>query len=252
MALGPKPPTYREPIQNASWGYRFLCMVFNFVNHPSLLEETPTSELWNCQPSSKLDPDLGISIEHMSKTILVTDPAYPELFQKTGLDGLPNLHHVTFAIATRITVREEGRALEILLTAKAYDSESHVLPDSGGDSPDLLGHWGPGLRFIMDVGGWAPSPADQLLPIVKDIFVDWKCIVEYLKSYVNRDDDEPPLRHPLIHMDVLGEGLDFRRTTLRIAGTMAFGIGIRNGVPAQIFDDNRRWQELRIGRWEDL
>jgi hypothetical protein len=62
--------------------------MFNYLNHPSLLQEIPTGELWNCQPSSETDPDIGISIEHMSQTILVTDPAYPELFQKTGLDRI--------------------------------------------------------------------------------------------------------------------------------------------------------------------
>ena len=82
----------------------------------------------------------------MSQTILVTDPAYPELFQKTGLDRMPNLHHVTFKIATRITDRQEGRAHEILVTAKAFDSADNVLPSSDLN-PD--GHYG----VWMDLGG---------------------------------------------------------------------------------------------------
>ncbi|KAE9365181.1 hypothetical protein N431DRAFT_430690 [Stipitochalara longipes BDJ] len=180
----------------------------------------------------------------MSQTILVIDPAYPELFQKTGLDLIPNLHHVTFTIGTRITDREEGRAHEILLTAKVYDSADNVLPSSDGD-----GHY----HLWMDVGGWAYAPAADLLPIVKDIFGDWKCVVEYLKYFIDKSesDDEPGM-HPLIHMDILGDGLAFRRATLRISGSTVFGVGIRDGALAQIFEDNRRWQELRNGRWVDL
>jgi hypothetical protein len=225
-------------------------MVFNYVNHPSLLQAIPTGELWNCQPSSELNPDRGISIEHISQTIIVTDPAYPELFQMTGSDSLPNLHHVTFTIGTRITDREEGRAHEILLTAKAYDSADNVLPDSDGDYP---GHYGPGLRFCMDVGGWAYAPVNVLLPILRDIFGDWRCVVEYLKHFIDySESDDGPDRHPLIHMHILGDGTSFRRAKLRIYGSMALGAGIRNGVPTEIFEDNRRWQEFRNGRWEFL
>lgn len=248
MALGPRPPKFREPAQNASWGRRLLYTMFNYINHPSLLQAIPTGELWNCQPSSETDPDLGTAIEHMSQTILVTDPAYPELFQKTGLDRMPNLHHVTFNIATRITDRQEGRAHEILVTAKAFDSADNVLPSSDLN-PD--GHYG----VWMDVGGWADAPAaaTHLLPVLKNIFADWKCVVEYLKFFIDySESNNQPVIHPLIHMDILGDGPTFRRSTLRVSGTIVFGAGIRNGVPTPIWEDDRRWQELRNGRWEDL
>jgi hypothetical protein len=240
-------------------------MVYNYVNHPSLLEATPIGELWNCQASSELHPDLGISIQHLSqvgvggeisflfglfhdfllrlchlpnlslrgtnansmstKTILVTDPAYPELFQQTGLDGMPNLHHVTFTIGTRIADRQEGRAHEILLAAKGYDSADNVLPCLYGNHSGYCG----GLDFWMDMGGWAGEPVDQLLPIVKDIFGDWKCVVEYLKYMIELSESHgPPLTHPLIHMNILGDGLAFRRATLRISGSIVSGIVIRN------------------------
>jgi hypothetical protein len=246
MALGPRPPKFREPAQNASWGRRLQLTLFNYINHPSLLQAIPTGELWNCQPSSETDPDIGISIEHMSQTILVTDPAYPELFQKTGLDRMPNLHHVTFKIASRITDRQEGRAHEILVTAKAFDPADNVLREPEGNPAGRYSVW-------MDVGGWAGTPASHLLPILKDIFADWKCVVEYLKYIIkhSQSGDEPVI-HPLIHMDILGDGPTFRRSTLRISGTIVFGAGIRNGVPTPILEDDRRWQELRDGRWEDL
>jgi hypothetical protein len=128
------------------------------LHQPSLLlQEIPTGELWNCQPSSETDPDLGTSIEHMSQTILVTDPAYPELFQQTGLDRMPDLHHITLKIAIRITDRQEGRAHEILVTAKAFDSAYNVLPSSDENPPGHYSVW-------MDVGGWADAPATHLLP----------------------------------------------------------------------------------------
>lgn len=78
--------------------------------------------------------------------------------------------------------------------------------------------------------------------------------MEYLKYMINYRlfSDDVPQEHPLIHMHILGDGPSFRKATLRISGVMTFGIGMRNGVPAQIFEDDIRWQELRNGRWEDL
>ncbi|KAE8450290.1 hypothetical protein EG329_006718 [Mollisiaceae sp. DMI_Dod_QoI] len=248
MVPRPRPPTFREPAQNAPWGIRMTCMVFNYINHPSLLQATPIGEPWNFQSSSEMNPDLGNSIEHMSQTMLVTDPAYPELFQQTGVNGLPNLHHITFTIGTRIKDREEGQAHEIWLRAQAYDSADNVFPDPDGDPSDDIG-----CGFFMDVGGWAGSPADLLVPVLKDIFGDWRCVVEYLKYMIgiSQSNDAPDV-HPLLHMDILGDGMTFRRATLRIAGSIVMGADMVNGVPTRIFEDNRTWQEFRNGGWEDL
>ncbi|KUJ20151.1 uncharacterized protein LY89DRAFT_472673 [Mollisia scopiformis] len=251
----PTPPRFYEPLENATWGDRFSHMVMNYINHPSLLQETPTGQLWNCQPSSVLNPDLGHFIAHLSKTILVTDPAYPELFHETGLDGLPNLHHVTITIATRIVDRTEdppGRCHEILVVAKGYDSADNVFGNTDEDI-DFMGCYGPGFRFCMDAGGWADAPVNLLLPILRDIFGDWRCVVEYLKYMIRQIMARAGTEaHPLVHMHILGDGLNFRREMLRIAGTIEIGFDIVDGAPTDISKNNMVWQVLQNGRWEDL
>ncbi len=134
---------------------------------------------------------------------------------------MPSLHHVTFKVATRITDREEFRAHEILVTAKAFESADNVLRTSDENPAGYYGVW-------MDVGGWTDVPAAHLLPILKDIFADWKCIVEYLKRFIGYSQSGEPLIHPLIHMDILGNSPTFRRNTLRVSGAIVFGAGIRD------------------------
>jgi hypothetical protein len=46
--------------------------------------------------------------------------------------------------------------------------------------------------------------------------------------------------------------MDFRRATLRISGTTIMGILMVDGVLQFGVEDDRTWQELRNGRWEDL
>jgi hypothetical protein len=75
--------------------------------------------------------------------------------------------------------------------------------------------------------------------------------VEYLKYFIDHSEsNNEPVIHPLIHMDILGDGPTFRRSTLRVSGSIVFGAGIRNGVPTPILEDDRRWEELRNGRLE--
>jgi hypothetical protein len=48
--------------------------------------------------------------------------------------------------------------------------------------------------------------------------------------------------HSLLHMDVLGDGMIFRKATLRRASTMTYG---PRGVSR-----HSKWEELRNGKWE--
>lgn len=179
---------------------------------------------------------------------------------------MPNLHHITFSIGTRITDRTaEGRTeeergkehlhYEILVVAKTYDSANNALPVTDNVTYFPRCYGGTDLCFDSD-WGWSKASL-TMLPILNDIFREWQCIVEYLKYRVslfpNRGfpgRDRP--QHPLLHIDVLREGMDFRRATLRISGTTIMGILMVDGVLQFGVEDDRTWQELRNGRWEDL
>lgn len=253
MALGPKAPVYYVPTADASQGWRLMAAVFNWFNHPSLLTAVPTGQVWDCQQSTEVNPDLGISITHETQTILATDPTYSDIFQKSGLDRVPNLHHITFSIGTRITDRtaqlrtEEERSkkcqsYEILVVAKTYDSANKVLPvtDNVTYFPGCYG--GTDLCCYAD-WGWSNAPI-AMLPILKDIFREWQCVVEYLKHMATLFPDGDVAEHPLLHMDVLGEGMTFRRAILREASTTIFALG---GIST-----HSQLLELRNGRWEVL
>lgn len=220
-----------------------MFMVFNYLNQPSLLEATPTGEFWSSRPGPSTEQFTGDSTEHFSQTILVTDPAYSELFQATGLDRLPNLHHVTFAISTRILDRPEGRAHEFLLNTTLYDADWKELPELQSND----GYTG---DVFFDVGGWPHTPLrPELLPVLKDIFGDWKCVVEYFKSQaIYAMYPEERSSHPLFHMGILGDGEHLRRAEMRMAGTMT--MGVINGD--YVHKDDRVWQEFYDGGWHDI
>jgi hypothetical protein len=183
MALGPKAPVYYVPNDaNATHGWRLTAAVFNWLNHLSHLTAVPTGQVWDCQQSTEVNPDLRISINHVVQTILATDPAYSDIFQQSGLDRLPNLHHITFSIGTRITDRTaEGRteeerskerlSYEILVVVKTYDSANNVLlvTDNVTYFPGCYG--GTDLCYYAD-WGWGNAPI-TMLPILKDVFGEW-------------------------------------------------------------------------------
>lgn len=242
----PSSPTYRELIPEARGANQMICMLANYVNHPSLLAVTPSGELWSSPSSTYIDGWTGAFTEHFSQTFLPTDPVYQEVFKKPGFDRIPHVDHVEFTIGTRILDRPEGRSHEIVLFAKALDVNDEIVKLGDGYFGD----------YYFDAGGWpcTPARAVMLLPILKDIFGDWKCIVEYLKYKMESlwHDEDPNwyLPHPLIHMGILGDGMTLRRASVRCAGTIVTGFDpTRNGL---IFEDNRVWQELRNGIWEDI
>jgi hypothetical protein len=73
---------YYLPTADAPQGWRLTAAVFNWLNHPSLLTAVPTGQVWACEQSLDVNPILGISITHVVQTILASDPAYSDIFQK--------------------------------------------------------------------------------------------------------------------------------------------------------------------------
>tara|TARA_R110002060_G_scaffold1190_3_gene2586 strand:+ start:3992 stop:4303 length:312 start_codon:yes stop_codon:yes gene_type:complete len=100
--------------------------------------------------------------------------------------------------------REGGLAHEFLLTTEVVDSAGQRIPRSDeGFSGDIS----------LDVGGWwTIDGLPPLVTILRDIFGDLKCVVEYFKLMCDGSGQQTP--HPLIHMGILGQGQLFRRAAV--------------------------------------
>lgn len=100
--------------------------------------------------------------------------------------------------------REGGLAHEFLLTTEVVDSAGQRIPRADeGFSGDIS----------LDVGGWwTIDGLPPLVTILRDIFGDLKCVVEYFKLMCDGSGQQTP--HPLIHMGILGQGKLFRRAAV--------------------------------------
>ncbi|CZR52542.1 uncharacterized protein PAC_02419 [Phialocephala subalpina] len=117
------PPTFYVPDQvpepTDTTRSRYRCMLYNYVNLPSLLVAPHTAGFFTF--------DILPEVQHHTQTLLVSDSNYPTLFQDIGFNQVPDIHLFQFTISTRIIASDIELDHHIVLKAQVYDASNVFL-----------------------------------------------------------------------------------------------------------------------------